>query len=304
MKTLWTGCLLLLTLSAWALPPQDPAWLERYALRQEAEKRTFKQVKGEVKAGFTDSLTDLAELYYQGIGTKKNYKKAYRYFQKAAQATHSDYALYSQAFMLMRGQGTKPNPHQAFDLFWSLAQNGYPPAALELFRAYKTGAGCEKDEQKARQWLETAANYRLPEALLQLGLETSEENPERAFFLIQNAADLENSRAQYLTALSYQEGVGTAVNARRAFDYMLLSAKQHYPPAQWQTAQWYEQGFGTEASPYQAFRWTRLAAQNGVPQAQQRLAEMYEQGIGTPVQKKWAKQWAAEAKKNLKKESR
>ena len=290
-----------LTASALSDWQQTEAESAVHKVRQSAEKKTFKQVKGEVKAGFTDSIVDLADLYYEGIGTKKNYKKAYRYYQKAARQGNA-YAAYSQAFMLMYGEGVKKTPPKAFHMFSELADNGFELAALEMYRAYQNGNGCEKDAAQARQWLEKAANYRVPTGLLYLGMEVAEEDPVRGFFLLKEAADLEDKRAQYLTALCYQEGKGAPANARRAFEYMLLSAKQHYGPAQWQTAQWYAQGYGTRKSVYQEFRWTRLAALEQVPQAQERLAQMYEEGIGTPIDKKLAKKWYKEAKKNKKEE--
>ena len=74
---------LLLPLNAASLSDwqQTAAEAESHKVRQTAEKQTFKQIKAEVKAGFEDSLVDLADLYYDGIGTKKNYKKAYKYYK-------------------------------------------------------------------------------------------------------------------------------------------------------------------------------------------------------------------------------
>lgn len=301
-KLLILFCLLPITAFALADWQQTEAEQEHYKIRQTAEKKTFKQVKGEVKAGFADSLIDLADLYYEGIGTKKSYKKAYRYYRKAARQGNS-YAAYSQAFMLMYGQGVKPNPPKAFAMFSELAENGFAPAALEMYRAYQKGNGCEKDPTQARQWLQKAANYRLPAGLLYLGIEILEEDPNRGFFLLKEAADLENARAQYLTALCYELGKGTPVNPQQAFNYMLLCAKQRYAPAQWQIAQWYATGYGVEKSILQQFRWTRLAALEGFPPAQEQLAAMYQAGIATPVNKKLANKWAKEAKKNQRKES-
>ena len=117
--------LLFLPLSAAALSDwaYTDAEQEQHKLRQTAEKRAFKQVKAEVKAGFSDSLADLADLYYNGIGTKQNYKKAYKYYQQAAQKGDA-YAAYSQAFMQMYGQGVKKDPQQAFKQMQTLAQEG------------------------------------------------------------------------------------------------------------------------------------------------------------------------------------
>ena len=137
-KLLILFCLLPITAFALADWQQTEAEQEHYKIRQTAEKKTFKQVKGEVKAGFADSLIDLADLYYEGIGTKKSYKKAYRYYRKAARQGNS-YAAYSQAFMLMYGQGVKPNPPKAFAMFSELAENGFALTADDVRAAWSEG---------------------------------------------------------------------------------------------------------------------------------------------------------------------
>lgn len=61
---------------------EEEAAAEMERLQQKYERKTFKQVRAEVKAGYTESAADLADLYYRGCGTKKNYKKAYKYYKK------------------------------------------------------------------------------------------------------------------------------------------------------------------------------------------------------------------------------
>ena len=64
--------LVLLPVYAWgSAVEQDPAALEWQKQQQQADKRLFKQIKAEVSAGYTDSLSELAALYYFGRGTKK-----------------------------------------------------------------------------------------------------------------------------------------------------------------------------------------------------------------------------------------
>ena len=296
MKKLLFLCFLLPACAWSAVVEHDPTVLQWQQQQQKTEKRLFKQIKSEVNAGFTDSLTELGTLYYFGRGTKKNYKKAYRIFKKAA-ANGDEYARYAQAFMLRRGQGVKAKPQEALATLLELAQDQFAPAQVELFYAYQDGAGTTKDPAQARHWLETAAAQKNTSALLLLGLELRQNDPQTAFEYFKTAAEQEDKKAQYLTALCYDGGIGTAADPHRALEYMLRSAKQRYAPALWQTAQWYQAGHGTAASAYQAFRWTRLAAQQNVKEAQKRLAEMYAQGIGVRPNQKLAQKWAKEAQK-------
>lgn len=289
--------LVLLPVYAWgSAVEQDPAALEWQKQQQQADKRLFKQIKAEVSAGYTDSLSELAALYYFGRGTKKNYKKAYRYFKKAAKHGN-EYARYAQAFMLLRGQGVKARPSQALAIQEELAKDDFAPAQVELFYAYRDGTGTAPNQARAQRFLQTAARQNYPTALRLLGVQLRGTDPQTAFTYLQTAAEREDKKAQYLTALCYDEGIGTAKNPRRALEYMIRSAKQKYAPALWQTAQWYEAGYGTEPSAYQAFRWTRLAAQADVKEAQKRLAEMYAQGVGVRPNQQLAKKWAKEAQK-------
>ena len=146
--------LVLLPVYAWgSAVEQDPAALEWQKQQQQADKRLFKQIKAEVSAGYTDSLSELAALYYFGRGTKKNYKKAYRYFKKAAKHGN-EYARYAQAFMLLRGQGVKARPSQALAIQEELAKDDFAPAQVELFYAYRDGTGTAPNQAPATEsWL-------------------------------------------------------------------------------------------------------------------------------------------------------
>lgn len=260
---------------------------------RKTSKRRFKQLRAEVRGGYTESIGELALAYYHGNGVKKNYKKAYKYMQKAAQAGDENAAL-MQGHMLALGRGTTKNIPLACDIFTELSQNNNPHAMFQLYRM-AAQQKCDISQKEAQRLLDASAQRGIAPALYEKSI-LSEPNSAQAFLYMEQAARLEYRPARYALARMYETGAGTAANPANAFDYMLLAAKQKLAKAQWQTAQWYEQGYGVKKSLPLAFHWTRSAAKNGVKEAQKRLAEMYQNGTGTPVNlgqaRKWEKEYA------------
>lgn len=259
--------------------------------KRTAEKRRFKQLRSEVRNGYTDSLMDLALAYYRGNGVKKNYKKAYKYMQKAAQNGNA-LAAVLQANWLSRGKGVPQNLPLACDILQELVQNKNPHAAFQLYTLGKQNH-CGLTETNTQQLLDFAAEKGVAPALFYKS--QNAQSPQESFTFMERAARLEYRLAQYELARMYENGTGTETNPAKAFDYMMLAAKQKLKTAQWQTAQWYEQGYGVKQSPSLAFHWTRIAAKNNVKDAQKRLAEMYRTGYGVPVNIGAARKWEKKA---------
>ena len=257
---------------------------------QRYERRVFKQIKSEVKAGYTDSVSRLAELYYHGRGTKKNYKKAYKYFKRASH--YHAYAAYACSFMLMRGQGVKADEAKALSQFLTQAQDGSALAAWELYLAYTYGRGTVADPAQAQHWLEQAVAKQLPQALLEKGRQLQPNDPQAAFKLFKGAAEQEEPAAQYEVARCFENGLGTERRPMRAFSYMLRAAKQNFAPAQWQVSQWYAHGYARVLqSASQAFIWAWRASRQDFKPAQAFVAECYEKGLGTEENPRQARYW-------------
>ncbi len=259
--------------------------------KSKAEKRRFKQLRAEVRNGYSDSLAELALAYYRGTGVKKNDKKAYKYMQKAAQNGDATAAV-MQSYLLARGKGVRQNIPAACAMLQELSQNANPHATFQLYNLSQENH-CGINAQAAQQLLAFAADKGVAPALFEKAQNAADL--QQAFTYMERAARLEYRRAQYELARMYENGWGTERNPTKAFDYMLLAAKQKLKQAQWQTAQWYSQGYGTEQSPSLAFHWTRNAAKNGVKEAQTRLAQMYRAGQGTPVNLGAARKWEKQA---------
>lgn len=265
---------------------QDIYDKEHQKERKKQNKRYFKQLHAEVRNGYPESMGELARAYYFGTGVKKNYKRAYKYAQKAAQRGDESAAVL-QARMLLLGRGTKADADTACAMWEELFQNSNAHAAFQL---YAFSNECKLTGEQARQRLDFAAREGVAPAWREKS-HLAQENPAQAFDFMERAARLEYRLAQYDLARMYETGTGTQPRPELAFHYMLLAAKQELKAAQWQTAQWYEQGYGTAKSPSLAFHWTRIAAKNNVKEAQKRLAEMFRTGTGTRVNVGQAKKW-------------
>ena len=267
---------------------------------------SFRQSEGEVKWDKQpESELDLGKAYYYGRGTKKNFKKARKHLQKAADAGEREAQLIL-ALMQVQGQGVAENPQAGFEAVQKLAPD-YPLAQYALARLYADGLGTPADAEKALKWLTRAAQapVPVPAAQLQLGNYYAEGYPpyiepdaEKAFELTLAAAEAENRTARYRVALMYLNGQGTKKNEKRAFHFMRLSARDGLTQAQKALSDMYRNGTGVAQDDYGVFSWMLAAAKNGDAEAQEQTALHYLHGTGVAASRKEALFWAVRAQQN------
>lgn len=267
---------------------------------------SFRQSEGEVKWDKQpESELDLGKAYYYGRGTKKNFKKARKHLQKAADAGEREAQLIL-ALMQVQGQGVAENPQAGFEAVQKLAPD-YPLAQYALARLYADGLGTPADAEKALKWLTRAAQapVPVPAAQVQLGNYYAEGYPpyiepdaEKAFELTLAAAEAENRTARYRVALMYLNGQGTKKNEKRAFHFMRLSARDGLTQAQKALSDMYRNGTGVAQDDYGVFSWMLAAAKNGDAEAQEQTALHYLHGTGVAASRKEALFWAVRAQQN------
>lgn len=267
----------------------------------------FKQLKAEARWGASAEVyTALGKAYYFGWETKKNYKKAYKYFQKAAQKGHPQAQLFS-AVMTLKGRGTPKNPQKAFASVEQLAQNGSSLAQYILAKMYQNAEGTPQDMAQSIKWLWRSSSAPLPVAaaqyklalLLEKGVPAQlEKNPQKAFELMLSAAEAEYPLARYHTARMYLTGTGTEKNEKKAFKFMKLAAQDGLTRAKTDLSKMYRTGTGVKANDWSAFKWMHSAALAGNVPAMETTATYYHQGIGTPANRQEALFWARQAQEN------
>ncbi len=92
---------------------------------------------------------NLGSCYVYGIGFRKNYKKALRFYKMAASGTDGD-AEYKVAMFYKYGKGTKQSSKRYLQWLKRAADLRCPYALSDLGNSYKDGdAGIKKDERRA-----------------------------------------------------------------------------------------------------------------------------------------------------------
>ncbi|UZO07132.1 uncharacterized protein OCT59_027430 [Rhizophagus irregularis] len=120
------------------------------------------------KIMYFEGLRKIGINNYNGIGTKQNYKKAYYYFQKAAEGGYK-IAQFDLGSCYENGKGVKKNNRKAFKLYQKSAEQGLLGAQFKLGYCYNFGIGTEVDEIKAFELYKIAVEKGHLDAQYQLG---------------------------------------------------------------------------------------------------------------------------------------
>ncbi len=91
----------------------------------------------------------LANAYFEGDGMEQDYKKAVRWYKRAAAYRSGTTYVYSAP---VGGE----NHGRVLPVQTGTASAGSLEAKYQLSRIYREGIGVEKNEEKARKWLERA----------------------------------------------------------------------------------------------------------------------------------------------------
>jgi uncharacterized protein len=104
---------------------------------------------------------------------------------------------------------------------------------------------------------------------------------QRAFEILENAADDGDVEAQYYLGTLYEAGLGNLQDYSAAGKWFGKAATAGDPKAQNKLARLYAVGLGVEKNAEKAFEWFTKAADSGDPSHVYDLALAYDNGIGT-----------------------
>jgi len=94
------------------------------------------------------------------------------------------------------------------------------------------------------------------------------------FKLDQIMADRGDAMAQFSVAIAYEDGVGTAKDLKKAFDWYSKAARQGHEGAQYKVGTFYDKGLVVKKDAKVAMDWYKKAASSGSRPAQKRLDEI------------------------------
>lgn len=153
---------------------------------------------------------------------------------------------------------------------------------------YENGTGVEKDECKAIEWYEKAADLNDAIAMRCLGVNyengTGVEKDEcKAVEWYEKAANLNDAIAIRCLGVNYENGIGVEKDEQKAIECYQRAAQMNEITAMYNLGYCYYVGIGTPRNYDMAFVWFTKASNLGSSQAALLLGKCYEKGYGTEV---------------------
>ena len=145
-------------------------------------------------------------------------------------------AQYEMAQMYEDGLGLKKDMKAAIDLYRKAAVQGYAGAQFKLSRVYIEGKLAPVDVKESMKWLKKAANLGLTAAEFNLAVayhdgELINVDYKKAFYWYKEAAFKNYVLAQYNLALMYAEGYGTKRDHKMSYVWNFIANQNGYKDA-------------------------------------------------------------------------
>ncbi|RHZ55008.1 hypothetical protein Glove_421g46 [Diversispora epigaea] len=122
------------------------------------------------------------------------------------------------------------------------------------------------------------------------GIGTAKDE-KKAFQWYLRSAEGGNSCGQQKLGYFYQNGIGTTKDEEKAFQWYLKSAEGGNHMGQNNLGHCYGKGIGTTKDEVKAFKWYLRSAEGGNSHGQQKLGYFYQNGIGTTKDEEKAFKW-------------
>ena len=253
------------------------------------------------KQGHALAQLSILDMYHQGVGVNKDFKKALLWankiqqnetadrdmkeksqkikdiiepLQKQFEKAHIEYnkrpagqAVNQNGFAVYSVESNGPSA-EAFPLMEEVAERGHPRAIYLTGFMLLKGYGVKKNPYQAYKWMKEAA--------------------------LNNSA-----RAQRTLAVMYLQGTGVRQNKEEAFKWMQRAANNNSYHAQLDVGIMYIEGTGIEKSFYLGHRWIKRSAEQGHILAYIKLAEIYSAGDQVKHNPQKALDWAEKAQKQM-----
>jgi uncharacterized protein len=248
-------------------------------------KKAFKEWKPLAEDGFENAQLGIGHLYKRGKGVSLNHKKAFKWYQLAADQGNAQ-AQYHLAFYYLNFDEYKNND-LAFKWFKLSADQGYVESQSSLAFMHEEGLSVEKNINKAIKYYYLAAEK--DDFLSQFKLYKFYEDGKVI------TQDLEQAKKWY--ELIYKEDYDyEKVQAERQEDAITTKAKKLYGEAIWES---------DKSINYFAFHKFKESADLGHMDSQYLVAMAYKSGLGVKFNSdlagKYFKLAAAQGHKEAKK---
>lgn len=211
--------------------------------KQKNYEELFAYLSEFAKSEIPEALNELAECYYWGLGTEKDYTKSFYYDNIAANLGNAD-SIAVLGFDYEHGVGVVTDQNKAISLYQQAVSLGSTRGMTYLGQCFENGTGVNKD-------------------------------CEMAVTLYRQAAEQGYARAQRILGLCYEKGTGVPEDKCKAVYWYKKSAEQDNKVAQRWLAMCYEYGDGVGVDISQAIEWYLKAVGNDDDISRVRLACIY-----------------------------
>ncbi len=165
---------------------------------------------------------------------------------------------------------------------------------------YGNGIGIAKDEQKAVEWFQKAADQGYAVAQFNMGMGYAngrgvDKDERKAVEWFQKAADQGYAAAQNNLGWMYGNGIGVDKDEQKAVEYYQKAADQGDATAQVNLGGMYANGRGVDKDERKAVEWYQKAADQGDATAQYNLGWRYANGRGVAKDDYKAVEWYQKA---------
>lgn len=275
-------------------------------------------------------LNNLGHAYREGLGTTRDYKKAFECFLRAYELDHTNASVnLNLGFSYDRGLGVAQDKKKAKEHYRIASNRGNSRASALLGKIYEDQEGYVSALQLYKQaaphshWAKNRLAHLISEGkgtkkneeeALRLYTKTAEaDNPTGMFFVGNNCRD----RGQYSKATEWykkaamkdhapssvlfgdclMQGIGIKKDVPRALSYYKTTAESGYRFAQFRMGRCYLEGRGVERDDKKAFQWFQKAAlqKRKYFQAEEFLAYAYDVGCGIGKDPVKARYWLHQA---------
>ena len=261
-------------------------------------------------------LMVVGEMYRYGVGTEKNVKKAFSYYEKAAALGDAD-GIVKVGRAWLNGIGVLTDYQKSLHFFEKAAEQDNSEAMILAAYQYENGKGVDVSFEKSLEWLtraECGCRRRLEgelsekdrkyyESLLEdvdhkrmhcesaacaelVGREDCPaEQRQKAFSQLSELAHEKGDWcAQVNMGILYEEGTFVGQDERKALEYYLMAAENGSTGAMNNIGNFYLHGKGVAKDYDKAFAWYQKAAElSGNAAAECSLGMCYQYGYGTKM---------------------
>jgi len=217
----------------------EPSWTRMQYVWTLENKKTpqqmrekFEQYKARAAQGDAEAMYSLSRTYATSYGTERNIEESMRWLRRSAEL---GYALAQETlgYMLLSGENTPRNPEEGWAWTEKAAAQGRANSQTALGVSLLSGRDRSQDLVRGRELLEKSIAQGNAMAMGALGdwLVREGGEPQQGLYLLEQAADKQDRKSQFLLAEALEKGELLPQDSSRALELYKRSAAGGFWPA-------------------------------------------------------------------------